>query len=107
MPYNYPDTRTPQDYTREETYRYTRASVEVAMTLIADAYRNEAFFALEQERVYGTGWLAVGYLEEVAEPGKFIVREVAGQSIIVTRDKAGELQAFYNTCRHRGAKLYR
>ena len=109
MPYDYPDTRTPQDYadyyTREETYRYTRAPVELAMTLVADAYRDEDFFRLEQQRVYGTGWLAVGYLEEVAEPGQFIVREVAGQSIIVTRDKMGELQAFYNTCRHRGAKL--
>ena len=106
MPYDYPDKHRPQDYTNETTYRYTRAPVNMAMTLIADAYRDEAFFELEQSRVYSSSWVAVGYLEEVAETGQFIVREVAGQSIIVTRDKEGELQAFYNTCRHRGAKLY-
>ena len=106
MPYDYPEIRTLQDYTREKTYRYTRAPVEVAMTLIADAYRREDFFELERERVYGTSWVALGYAEEVAEAGRFIVREVAGQSILVTRDKTGALRAFYNTCRHRGARLY-
>ena len=34
-----------------------------------------------------------------------IVAEVAGRSIIVTRDKQGELRAFHNVCRHRAAKL--
>ena len=106
MPYDYPKQRRLQDYVSEETYRYTRAPVNMAMTLIADAYRDEAFFDLEQTRVYSSSWVAVGYLEEVKETGQFIVREVAGQSVIITRDKEGKLQAFYNTCRHRGAKLY-
>ena len=103
--YAYPDKLTTEDYVKEETYKYTRAPVNMAMTLHADAYRSEEYFKLEQERVYGTSWLIAGYLEEVKEPGQTIVREIAGQSIIITRDKEGQLQAFYNVCRHRGAKL--
>jgi Rieske 2Fe-2S family protein len=30
---------------------------------------------------------------------------VAGESVIVVRDKAGEIHAFYNVCRHRGTVL--
>jgi phenylpropionate dioxygenase-like ring-hydroxylating dioxygenase large terminal subunit len=41
----------------------------------------------------------------VEGPGQTLVTEVAGRSIIVTRDKAGELRAFHNVCRHRAAKL--
>lgn len=32
-------------------------------------------------------------------------REVAGQSVVVVQNKQGQLHAFYNVCRHRGAKL--
>ena len=31
--------------------------------------------------------------------------EVAGRSLIVCRNKAGELRAFDNVCRHRGAQI--
>ena len=33
------------------------------------------------------------------------MRDVAGESIIVTRDAAGALRAFFNVCRHRGTRL--
>lgn len=34
-----------------------------------------------------------------------LVAELASQSIIVTRNKGGELRAFYNVCRHRGTMM--
>jgi phenylpropionate dioxygenase-like ring-hydroxylating dioxygenase large terminal subunit len=39
------------------------------------------------------------------EPGSFITSEVAGQGIVVCRNREGELRAFYNTCRHRAAQV--
>ena len=47
------------DYTREETYAATRRPVDLAETLTPDAYRSEAFFAVERERVFATSWVAV------------------------------------------------
>ena len=34
-----------------------------------------------------------------------MLRDVAGDSIIVTRDATGRLHAFHNVCRHRGTRL--
>ena len=31
--------------------------------------------------------------------------DVAGESVLVTRDRAGELRAFFNVCRHRGSQV--
>lgn len=100
-----PQKFTREDYGQEETYRRTRFPVERALTLIPDAYRSAEFYALEQERVFANSWVAVGCTSQVAAPGQVLVANVAGQSILVTRDRAGQLRAFYNICRHRGVRL--
>lgn len=93
------------DYTTEATYAHTRAPVDRAVTLIPDAYTRQDFFDIEREKVFATSWVAVGTTGQVEKPGQFIVAEVAGRSIIVTRNRHGELRAFYNVCRHRATKL--
>jgi choline monooxygenase len=89
----------------EKTYRATRLPVDYASTLIPDAYTSEEFRALEEERVFGTAWVPVCVTDEVAEPGSFVVVEVAGRSVIVCRSRDGALRAHHNVCRHRGAQL--
>jgi choline monooxygenase len=79
--------------------------VSSALTLIPDAYTSDEFFALERERVFGAGWVAVGCTDQLREPGDVLVADVAGRSIFVVRTRAGELRAFYNVCRHRGTRL--
>lgn len=76
-----------------------------ASTLIPDAYTSEEFFALERELVFATAWVPVAVVDELPEPGDFVVRDVAGRSLIVCRDREGELHAHHNVCRHRGARL--
>ena len=43
--------------------------------------------------------------EQVAEPGSFLAADAGGIPVLATRDTAGELRAFINVCRHRGAVL--
>lgn len=95
----------PAGFTDERTYRATRLPVELASTLIPDAYTAPAFFALEQEKVFTTGWVAVGFTADVDRPGACTVVEVAGRSIIITRNRRGELRGFHNVCRHRATRL--
>src|SRR5262245_37563031 len=92
-------------YTSEETYRNTRPPVDRALTLHPDAYRSEEFYAIEQERVFSNGWVCVGYMSQVERPGDVFAAEVAGQPILVTRDRSRTVRAFYNVCRHRGSLL--
>jgi phenylpropionate dioxygenase-like ring-hydroxylating dioxygenase large terminal subunit len=95
----------PADYTREETYYLTRLPVEYASTLLPEAYTSPEFFEVEQEHVFASGWIAVGHTGQIKQAGDAIVTQVAGQPLIVTRDQQGQLRAFFNVCRHRGAKL--
>jgi len=104
--HNFSQQRLPTHvYTQPETYCLSRLPVDQASTLIPDAYTAADFFALEQEKIFATAWVAVGCLQQVQNPGDILVSEVAGRSILVMRDKTGKLGAFYNVCRHRGSKL--
>lgn len=95
----------PPAFTLEETYRATRLPVDQASTLIPDAYVCSEFHALELDRVFGRSWVPVCVMDEVAEPGSYVVVELAGRSLIVCRNRAGELRAHHNVCRHRGTRL--
>lgn len=92
-------------FTDEATYRETRLPVDLAATLIPDAYTSPEFFELERERVFASSWVAVGTTDQVENPGQVILADVAGRSLIVTRNSEGELRAFHNVCRHRATKL--
>lgn len=93
------------DFTREATYAATRLPVNAASTLLPEAYISPDFYAIEQERVFAGSWVAVCPAAQVRRPGDVLLAEVAGQSLIITRDQAGVLRAFYNVCRHRGTRL--
>lgn len=92
-------------FRNETTYAQTRLPVELASTLTPAAYHDERYFADERQALWSTSWVCVALVGQVAGVGETIVREVAGTSIIVTRDKEGELRAFHNVCRHRGSQL--
>ncbi|MFJ6728437.1 aromatic ring-hydroxylating dioxygenase subunit alpha [Streptomyces sp. NPDC091281] len=68
-------------------------------------YTDPEVFALEQKRLFGRAWQYVAHESELARPGDYRARLVAGKPIIVTRTKDGSLSAFYNSCTHRGALL--
>jgi glycine betaine catabolism A len=76
-------------------------------TLPSSWYASERIFALEKERIFCREWLCVGREEEVAAPGAWRVIDVLGESLILARNRAGVLHAFYNVCRHRGTRLCR
>jgi len=102
---NPPRPIPPSAFVREETYDATRLPVDQASTLIPDAYTSPEFHALELDRIFGSSWVPVCVTDELAEPGSFVVVDVAGRSLIVCRNRAGELRAHHNVCRHRGTRL--
>lgn len=74
-------------------------------TLAARYYTDPSLFRREMERFYFHRWICAGRSEWIPRPGDYFLRDVAGESIIVTRDTSGDLRAFYNVCRHRGTQL--
>ncbi|MGZ9275659.1 MAG: aromatic ring-hydroxylating oxygenase subunit alpha [Candidatus Limnocylindrales bacterium] len=74
-------------------------------TLSGTDYSTEAVFAEERERIWFGRWICIGRAEEIPDPGDYLVRDLVGESIIVTRNRAGQIRGFYNVCAHRGTKL--
>lgn len=74
-------------------------------SLDAAFYADPGIFAADLEVIFGRHWIYVGVEPDVAEPGDAMVVVIGNNSIIVARDDNGELRAFHNVCRHRGARL--
>jgi Rieske 2Fe-2S family protein len=76
-----------------------------AKTLPQRYFVSPSVFAEEQEKVFSKQWVLVGHQSQIAKSGDYFTAEVAGESLIIVRDKRGEIHGFYNVCRHRGSRL--
>src|SRR5688572_30532704 len=76
-----------------------------AKTLAAKFYMSEEIFGRETERIFSRHWLCAGRASEIAAPGDYLLLELDGESLIVLRDRDGQVRCFYNVCRHRGTRL--
>ena len=74
-------------------------------SLPSSYYLSDEIFEQEKARIFSCQWLCAGREEQISKPGDSLVLEVFGESILVVRTKRGELKAYYNVCRHRGARL--
>jgi glycine betaine catabolism A len=76
-----------------------------ATTLPQRYFVSPEVFAEEQDSIFSTQWVLVGHQSRVGQAGDFFVQEVAGESLIIARDREGRIRGFYNVCRHRGTRL--
>src|SRR5579875_3252270 len=68
-------------------------------------YNDPDFFALDIEAIFHRRWLFAGATCEIPKPGDYFTLTIGRSPIVVLRDRAGDIRAFFNTCRHRGSKL--
>jgi Rieske 2Fe-2S family protein len=68
-------------------------------------YTSPGILAEERETIFARQWNCVGRASALKSAGDYILRDVAGESIIVLRDREGALRAFFNICRHRGTRI--
>jgi glycine betaine catabolism A len=74
-------------------------------SLPSDAYTTQAAWEQERAAIFTREWLCVGREEDLAEPGSHRVIALMGESVLLVRDRGGELRAHYNVCRHRGSRI--
>ncbi len=68
-------------------------------------YTSGHFAALEFERLWPRVWQVACREEEIADVGDFSEYLIGDQSILVVRSAPDVVQAFHNTCLHRGTRL--
>src|SRR2546427_925422 len=76
-----------------------------AKTLEQKYFVSPQIFAEEQEKIFSRQWVLVGHHSQIAQAGDYFTAEIAGESLIIVRDKRDAIRGFYNVCRHRGSRL--
>lgn len=68
-------------------------------------YTDPAIHEADLEGIFHRHWLFAAATCELAEPGAFVTLTIGRSPILLLRDQHGELRGFFNTCRHRGARI--
>lgn len=72
-----------------------------------DAFTDEEIFELEMKYIFEGNWVYLAHESQIPQNNDFFTTYIGRQPVIITRDKAGSLNAFLNVCTHRGAMLCR
>jgi glycine betaine catabolism A len=86
-------------------YKTDQSYLTGSRTLAGKYYTSPEIFASEQERIFFNQWFCAGHVSRIQNSGDFFVLDAFGESIIILRDQAEEVRAFYNVCRHRGTHM--
>jgi len=90
--------------------------IECAFTLASRFYTDPTVLEIEKERIFRRTWQLVGTTMQpcgesngakktIADPETYFTAEIAGEPILIIRDKQGTLRAFSNVCRHRAGPI--
>jgi Rieske 2Fe-2S family protein len=93
------------DHGTAPSVRDDRAPWKPRPTLGGADYTSWDVYQQERGSIWWGDWVCAGRTEEVTNPGDYVVRDIAGESIFIVRNEARELHAFYNVCSHRGTKF--
>ncbi|QIL39197.1 aromatic ring-hydroxylating dioxygenase subunit alpha [Pedobacter sp. HDW13] len=63
-------------------------------------YFEPSLYTEEQNKIFSTTWMFVGFTNDLANPNDFLTVEIAGIPVAVQNLK-GEIKAFKNVCSHR------
>ncbi len=86
-----------------------RANVAVpfsrAKAMPKSVYVSEDFARLEEQAIFAREWLCAGRADALKAPGDYLTMEIAGEPVIILRDRDNRLRGLSNVCRHRMSTL--
>jgi phenylpropionate dioxygenase-like ring-hydroxylating dioxygenase large terminal subunit len=86
----------------------TDGSWAEGLTIPSEYYIDEKHFPNDERFLGESLWFMADHVNRIPNPGDYFVFEYGrGDSVIVLRDKAGEVKGFHNVCRHRGSRMAR
>jgi phenylpropionate dioxygenase-like ring-hydroxylating dioxygenase large terminal subunit len=84
-----------------ESLTSSDADLADAETLPPSCYTSADFYEFEKEALFYHEWLCVGRESWIKEPGEFFNTAIAGEPILVTRNRDGIVRAMSSVCKHR------
>lgn len=79
--------------------------IEQAETIPSAWYTNGEMKKIEKKAIFSKEWQLAGHLSEIPNPGDSICKTIAGNPILLVRNDNGQIQAFFNVCKHRGGPI--
>jgi len=95
----------PDDFLAARHFEGPLRPLEAASGLPPWCYSDAEVLEAEQIRLFRQSWCGLGRLDSLKAPGDYMTETLAGVPIVILRDESGNLRAFANSCRHRGARL--
>ena len=86
-------------------YAGVRKPLLEAETLPPDCYTDETFYKREVETIFLKVWNFIGRADRVPNAGDYFAFEFVGVPVVVVRGRDGQVRAFANSSRHRGARV--
>ena len=68
-------------------------------------YTDPAVFERDRLRVFRHHWVLAAHASQFEKPGDYRLFDVAGENVILVRDRDGTIRGHYNVCRHRGSRV--
>ena len=68
-------------------------------------FTDKQIFEEDFKHIFSNQWVFIGHISRIPNKGDFFITEIANESIIVVRDRGGDINCFYNVCRHRGSHI--
>src|SRR3979490_3626641 len=90
---------------RPEPYAAVPRPLLEASTLPPACYTSSGFYRREVQTIFMKVWNFIGRADRIPDAGDYFTIEFAGVPAICMRGADGEVRAFANSCRHRGALL--
>jgi len=88
-----------------EVMQRLAATTRAGYSFDQEFYASEAVFQADMDRVIGRKWLLAGHVSQVPNKGDYFLFRIGVEQIIVIRENATKVRAFFNVCRHRGSTL--
>ncbi|MBT5435495.1 MAG: aromatic ring-hydroxylating dioxygenase subunit alpha [Rhodospirillaceae bacterium] len=80
-------------------------ATEEATGLPNACYTSKEWLKAENTRLFAKTWMLAGFCHDIPGKGDACPVDLAGMPLVILRDNDGEIRAFHNVCRHRGAVI--
>jgi phenylpropionate dioxygenase-like ring-hydroxylating dioxygenase large terminal subunit len=81
------------------------ADVRPGYSLPQDYYTSDAVFAADMAQVISQKWIVAGHISRIPNKGDYFLFKIGAEQIIIIRENADSVRAFFNVCRHRGSTI--
>lgn len=68
-------------------------------------YTDPAIYQAELQKIWYRTWVYVGHESEVSNANDYVMKSIGPEPILMTRDKAGQINLLHNRCPHRGNRV--